>query len=305
MPRPFDISSLEEAPKNRRDRVYGKAYIHCDEICIWKGYWCCLHGKQKYHCKECGGAGICQHGKQRYYCKECGGSAICEHGKQKYFCKECGGSSICEHGKRKYRCKECGGAGICQHGKQKETCKECGGSQICLHLRVKYTCKECRGAGICEHGKNKRYCKECGPIKRKTSDLEVIAVVKGNLPIKRPKIKKEKNVPEDVQLKVDEVYNRPSRPSRYKVTKIKNEDKPNGIIKCPRCENGIVSNRGCNMVTCRVHKPNYFYFCFHCKTESPNGIQCSKCPSRIDADSQLDYLRTSMNVTIENGVINI
>ena len=71
MPRPFDIASLEEAPKNRRDRVNGKAYIYCDEICIWKGYWCCKHGRIKYTCKECGGHGICEHGKRKSRCKEC------------------------------------------------------------------------------------------------------------------------------------------------------------------------------------------------------------------------------------------
>ena len=301
---------------------HGKVKYECKEC---GGSGICEHGKRKYECKECGGSAICEHGRIKYDCKKCGGSQICQHGRQKSSCRECGGSRICEHRKQRYHCKECRGSGICEHGKLKSQCKECGGSQICQHGRMrryckecegsaicdhgkqKYKCKECRGSSICEHGKQIHQCRECRPIKRKTSDpdldLEVIAVVKGNLPVKRPKIKKEKDVQEDVQL-VEEVSR---RPSRSKVIKIKNEDKPNGIIKCPHpeCENGIVSNRGCNMVTCRNHKPNYFYFCFHCKTELPNGIQCSDCPSRIDADSQLDYLRTSMKVTIENGVINV
>ncbi len=31
----------------------------------------------------------CEHNKQKYYCKECGGAGICKHNKNKYFCKEC------------------------------------------------------------------------------------------------------------------------------------------------------------------------------------------------------------------------
>jgi hypothetical protein len=83
------------------------------------------HGRQKSHCKECGGSGICPHGRQKSYCKECGGSGICPHGRRKSQCKECGGSGICPHGRRKSQCKECGGSGICPHGREKRRCKEC------------------------------------------------------------------------------------------------------------------------------------------------------------------------------------
>jgi hypothetical protein len=31
----------------------------------------CEHGRQKYSCKDCGGAGICQHGRKRSTCKDC------------------------------------------------------------------------------------------------------------------------------------------------------------------------------------------------------------------------------------------
>ena len=72
----------------------------------------CLHGRQRYFCKECGGKGICEHGRERRRCKECGGKGICEHGRQHKLCKECGGSGICEHGRQRHRCKECGGSGI-------------------------------------------------------------------------------------------------------------------------------------------------------------------------------------------------
>ena len=77
----------------------------------------CGHGRQRYSCKECGGAGICEHGRRRGSCKECGGAGICEHGRHRQQCKECGGASICEHGRLRYSCKECGGAGICEHGR--------------------------------------------------------------------------------------------------------------------------------------------------------------------------------------------
>ena len=70
----------------------------------------CPHGRQRYHCKECGGGGICEHGRQRSRCKDCGGGGICEHGRARRRCKDCGGSSICEHGRRRSGCKECGGS---------------------------------------------------------------------------------------------------------------------------------------------------------------------------------------------------
>ena len=49
----------------------------------------------------------------------------CEHGRQKSHCKECGGSTICEHNRERNKCKECGGASICEHGRQRNTCKIC------------------------------------------------------------------------------------------------------------------------------------------------------------------------------------
>ena len=48
----------------------------------------CLHGRQEYFCKDCGGGGICEHEKRRTQCKIYGGSSFCKHGKQKYTCKD-------------------------------------------------------------------------------------------------------------------------------------------------------------------------------------------------------------------------
>jgi len=129
---------------------------------------CCIHAKQKAHCKECGGSSYCKkHGIRKQNCKECGGSAYCKkHGKLKQRCKECGGSSYCKkHGIRKAHCKECGGSAYCKkHGIQKIYCKECGGSAYCeKHGIRKEYCKKCGGSAYCKkHGINKQLCKECG-----------------------------------------------------------------------------------------------------------------------------------------------
>ena len=83
----------------------------------------CEHGvKYRSNCKVCS---ACPHGRERSHCKECGGSQICEHGRRRSQCKECGGASICEHGRRRSRCKECGGGAICEHGRVRSHCKEC------------------------------------------------------------------------------------------------------------------------------------------------------------------------------------
>lgn len=81
--------------------------LHKKQFCRECNHGYCEHGKQKTHCRECGGSSFCEHGKQKHKCRECGGSAFCEHGKYKQFCRECGGSSICEHGKLKFQCREC------------------------------------------------------------------------------------------------------------------------------------------------------------------------------------------------------
>jgi len=105
----------------------GARYATVDgSVRIWSGScWHCEHGRQRYRCKECGGASICEHGRPRHRCKECGGASICEHGRLRHRCKECGGVSICEHGRRRHACKECGGASICEHGKRRGRCKHC------------------------------------------------------------------------------------------------------------------------------------------------------------------------------------
>ena len=85
----------------------------------------CIHGRQKYSCKVCGGGGVCVHGRRKHTCKPCGGHGICAHGRVKYQCVECGGKSICKHKCVKFRCRECRGTAICRHGNVKYTCRQC------------------------------------------------------------------------------------------------------------------------------------------------------------------------------------
>ena len=100
----------------------------------------------------------CPHNRERYRCKECGGASICEHNRQRSKCKECGGASICEHHRIRSRCKECGGAGICQHNRIRSRCKECGGSSICQHARIRSQCRDCGGGSICQHNRRRSTC---------------------------------------------------------------------------------------------------------------------------------------------------
>ena len=79
----------------------------------------CIHGKYKYHCKDC------KNDKQLYLCKDCGGKGICEHNRQSNICKGCKGKGICEHFKQIYFSIDCRGKGICKHEKRKDYCEYC------------------------------------------------------------------------------------------------------------------------------------------------------------------------------------
>lgn len=164
----------------KAQRVAGKKYTVEGETRIWSKHgWQCVHHRNRYYCKDCGGDGICEHNIRRNACRSCGGSQVCshnrirgtcadcggslrcEHGRVKYHCKICDGSLICEHNRAKYRCKDCGGFQFCKHNKNKRSCRECGGSALCVHGRQKSICKPCGGSSICIHNKEKRYCKDC------------------------------------------------------------------------------------------------------------------------------------------------
>uniref|UniRef100_A0A0G4F317 Uncharacterized protein n=1 Tax=Chromera velia CCMP2878 TaxID=1169474 RepID=A0A0G4F317_9ALVE len=142
----------------------------------------CVHGKQAYSCRECGGAAFCEHGRVRRRCVLCGGSGVCQHRRRKERCRECGGKQVCLHGKRKQDCRDCGGSAICQHRHVRRRCRECwelakcrhgnrlrlcglcqqSGIFICEHLRERSACRECGGHALClPHGKEVRHCREC------------------------------------------------------------------------------------------------------------------------------------------------
>ena len=42
---------------------------------LWVGLQVCVHGRQKSHCRDCGGSQICAHGGRKNSCKECRGHA--------------------------------------------------------------------------------------------------------------------------------------------------------------------------------------------------------------------------------------
>src|SRR6266478_650955 len=123
----------------------------------------CPHGRQKYYCADCGGAGFCEHGVMRKRCKPCGGSSLCVHGSQRAVCKPCGGSQICEHKHQRSQCKDCGGSQICRHGNHRPYCKSCGGSQICKHGIDRRYCKPCGGSRFCRHDRQRHQCSVCRP----------------------------------------------------------------------------------------------------------------------------------------------
>ena len=136
------VENVKEAEKQVSDATVTESGTKRKRAPPTKGP--CEHGvKWRSKCKVCG---ACPHGRQHYHCKECGGGGICEHGRVRYRCKECGGGGICAHGRERSYCKECGGSKICEHGRQRTKCKECGGGSICEHDRVRSKCKECRAA---------------------------------------------------------------------------------------------------------------------------------------------------------------
>ena len=85
--------------------------------------------------------------------------------------------------------------------------------------------------------------------------------------------------------------NRASR-SRARMVQVKQENIRAGSIKCPdpQCNNIILHNGGCKLLTCTNHQPHYLYFCAHCKKVGEEGseiIRCD-CPNRnTQADRDL------------------
>jgi len=123
----------------------------------------CEHGKEKYRCVQCCGAGICIHNREKYICSECNGKGICHHNKQIRQCKDCKGINICEHNVNKSTCKTCKGISICEHNKQRCRCKICNPNCLCEHNILKCGCKICNPSILCTHDKRKKQCLICNP----------------------------------------------------------------------------------------------------------------------------------------------
>jgi len=130
-----------------------------------KGYYKCIHNKEKSRCNICNPNAFCQHNMERRFCIPCEGSAICEHKKRKSRCVICNGGSVCQHNKRKEHCVNCNGSAICIHKIRKQICKICKGSQICIHNKHKNYCIECEGSYLCKSCKitfgNRKYNGYC------------------------------------------------------------------------------------------------------------------------------------------------
>jgi hypothetical protein len=93
------------------------------------------------------------------------------------------------------------------------------------------------------------------------------------------------------------------RPSRSRpVVHIKREDIEDGLIRCPECKTAIKMGGGCSMVTCKSkgHGGRYFYFCFHCRHECPDGNYCSECPGRNDKATRQRVLQCKNKRNREN-----
>ena len=79
----------------------------------------------------------------------------------------------------------------------------------------------------------------------------------------------------------------PTRTTRSSIrqVQVKQENIKDGAIKCPdpACSNIILlSEKGCNLVVCKKHKPHFLYFCAHCKIRSEpfsETLGC-ECPKR-------------------------
>ena len=85
----------------------------------------CIHGREKAHCRNCGGSSFCIHGRQKSQCRDCGGSAFCVHDIRKETCRDCDGSAFCIHSIRKGNCRDCNGLGFCLHEKKIRSCRIC------------------------------------------------------------------------------------------------------------------------------------------------------------------------------------
>jgi hypothetical protein len=67
------------------------------------------------------------------------------------------------------------------------------------------------------------------------------------------------------------------------------ENYAEGYIKCPLCSDIItVGTNGCNVITCtnQKHRPNYHFFCYHCKAVCVGGNASCECSHRNNGEKR-------------------
>ena len=86
------VNTTEDGRHARLAKVWKRCFVlYFVSLCEpeHSGGSMCVHGRQRNHCKDCGGVSLCKHKRQKSRCKECGGSGICEHGRQRWCCSAC------------------------------------------------------------------------------------------------------------------------------------------------------------------------------------------------------------------------
>ena len=99
---------------------------------------------------------------------------------------------------------------------------------------------------------------------------------------------------------------RPKTRSTIRPVPVKLEDRKNGNIHCPDCGNTIfTSEKGCKLVTCTNHQPQFLYFCVHCGTRQEpfaTSLKC-KCPGRNTPEDRMRAQEMRNKRARENPVV--
>lgn len=77
-----------------------------------------------------------------------------------------------------------------------------------------------------------------------------------------------------------------------------------GNVQCPDCASIIcVSEKGCNVVTCRNHSPNFLHFCFHCKKVAETEYTICDCPKRNTRQTRAQAQKVRNKKAKENPIL--
>ena len=141
------------------------------------------------------------------------------------------------------------------------------------------------------------------------SDAEFEAALREAAQQRQPAPDESVSSGEDVEveeLRGERSNARPKRTAQLPV-RVKHEDPDCGLIRCPECRGGmLVSERGCNVVTCRNQHGvagGWFYFCFHCRSELHGDMYCQLCPERNDHDARQAAKRQRNELASKNPIV--